>query len=460
MLEVLQVIVLFILFWVWFSVMGGSISKDSTRGRGPQRYDQRYSRSLFASSSVSSWGHYGDQNSTYHTPNHPSASPAPSYNTGRQTQKSLERKYSRIADNYRSIDEVTAALSHAGLESSNLIVGIDVTKSNEWTGARSYGRKSLHYIGTTPNPYQQAISIIGKTLSVFDEDNLIPCYGFGDATTHDQDVFSFNPNDKFCNGFEEVLMCYRDIVPQLRLAGPTSFAPIIERAMTIVEESGGQYHVLLIIADGQVTRSVDTEHGAVSPQEQQTIDTIVRASEYPLSIVLVGVGDGPWDTMKQFDDNIPDRAFDNFQFVNFTNIMSKNIDPARKEAEFALSALMEIPSQYKATLELGLLGRRTGNYPNRIALPPPTYATQSMRNSPRTSRSTSFQNRTPQPYDIGVATAPLSQARNDGQLCPICLVIPKNMAFNCGHQTCSECGEDLSVCPIFRSSISVRIKLY
>ncbi|KAJ0818259.1 putative copine [Helianthus annuus] len=84
-------------------------------------------------------------------------------------------------------------------------------------------------------------------------------------------------------------------------------------ATTIVEESGGQYHVLLIIADGQVTRSVDTEYGQLSVQERKTVDAIRRASDYSLSIILVGVGDGPWDMMKDFDDNIPNRAFDNFQ---------------------------------------------------------------------------------------------------------------------------------------------------
>lgn len=42
--------------------------------------------------------------------------------------------------------------------------------------------------------------------------------------------------------------------------------------------------------------------------------------------------------------------------MNFTEIMSKGIDSSRKETEFALSALMEIPSQYKATIDLGILG--------------------------------------------------------------------------------------------------------
>ncbi|KAK4346511.1 hypothetical protein RND71_032850 [Anisodus tanguticus] len=55
-------------------------------------------------------------------------------------------------------------------------------------------------------------------------------------------------------------------------------------------------------------------------------------------------------------------------------------------------------------------------------------------------------------------TAPSSTF--DNQVCPICLANPKDMAFGCGHQTCCECGRALENCPICRSAIQTRIKLY
>ena len=68
-------------------------------------------------------------------------------------------------------------------------------------------------------------------------------------------------------------------------------------------------------------------------------------------VVQIGVGDGPWDDMNEFDDSLPDRAFDNFQFVEFNAITGSHCDQSVEvqEAQFALQALMEIPDQYQAT---------------------------------------------------------------------------------------------------------------
>ena len=66
-----------------------------------------------------------------------------------------------------------------------------------------------------------------------------------------------------------------------------------------------QFHILLILADGQMEEA------------EATLSALVDASQYPLSIVMVGVGDGPWGLMEDCDDLLPARKFDNFQVAIF-----------------------------------------------------------------------------------------------------------------------------------------------
>ncbi len=77
--------------------------------------------------------------------------------------KSKKHTFYSIGDQFNTLDEVQAALRTAGLESSNLIIGIDFTKSNTWTGERSFGGRCLHDTTAGVNPYQSVISIIGSS---------------------------------------------------------------------------------------------------------------------------------------------------------------------------------------------------------------------------------------------------------------------------------------------------------
>jgi len=264
------------------------------------------------------------------------------------------KEFQNIPDQYQTLAQVTTEIRQAGLESSQLVIGVDFTKSNLWTGAESFNGKSLHDCFTgKPNPYQEVLSIMGRTLQDFDDDKLIPAYGFGDNYSRDRTVLPFKKGPggamRPCQGIEEVLERYLKIAKNVMLAGPTSFAPLIYEAIRIVTQEK-QYHILVIIADGKV-----------DARKEETVEAIVAASMHPISIIMVGVGDGPWDTMEEFDDELPDRNFDNFQFVCLNEVREmaggEDADVARFEANFALAALMEIPDQYKAIQELNLMPR-------------------------------------------------------------------------------------------------------
>jgi E3 ubiquitin-protein ligase RGLG len=58
--------------------------------------------------------------------------------------------FQRIEDKYETLDEVSEALRTAGLESSNLIIALDFTKSTQWTGRKV--RKTALYPPPPPSP--------------------------------------------------------------------------------------------------------------------------------------------------------------------------------------------------------------------------------------------------------------------------------------------------------------------
>lgn len=76
----------------------------------------------------------------------------------------------------------------------------------------------------------------------------------------------------------------------------------------------------MIIADGHVTRSVETGYGQLSPQEQNTINAIAKArlSSFGTLLIFYASGDEPWDVMHNYDNNIPSQAFDNSLVGNKT----------------------------------------------------------------------------------------------------------------------------------------------
>ncbi|KAK6911478.1 C2 domain [Dillenia turbinata] len=224
----------------------------------------------------------------------------------------------------------------------NFMVAVDFTASN----GNPRSPDSLHYIDPSGglNAYQQAIMEVGEVIQFYDSDRRFPAWGFGgrllDGTVSHCFNLSGNPAGFEVEGVGGIMAAYANALHTVPLAGPTLFGQVINKAAELVSHSLSnnhpKYFVLLIITDGIVS------------DLQETKDALVRASDLPFSILIVGVGNEDFKEMEILDADNGKRLESSTGRVATRDIVQ--FVPMREVHDGQLSAvqalLEELPGQF------------------------------------------------------------------------------------------------------------------
>ena len=188
---------------------------------------------------------------------------------------------------------------------------------------------------------------MGKIIEDYDSDKQFPALGFGakipplNQVSHEFFLNLSTQNNPYCSGVEGLLAAYRHSLQSVELWGPTNFSPIINHVSKFAQAyqgDGKQYFVLLILTDGIIT-DLDA-----------TISSIVSASNLPLSIVIIGVGNEDFSAMDALDSDgsllraggrVASR--DIVQFVELRKFLTS--DGNWNKEGLAKEVLAEIPKQ-------------------------------------------------------------------------------------------------------------------
>ena len=205
--------------------------------------------------------------------------------------------------NFSNIDNLKIKIFSEETESNSFIkllkagLNLDLSIAIDFTSSNGYPKceDSLHYISNGfINNYEKAMRENIKIISMYNKSNKYNVYGFGAELNGEfKDIFSINGNDdESIIGLENIISKYKETVNSVYFAGPTLFAPVIKEIKRKVEinyDNNFNYNILLIISDGYI-------HDIT-----ETIDTIIEASKFPISFIIIGVGDNVNYDMKRLN---------------------------------------------------------------------------------------------------------------------------------------------------------------
>ena len=170
----------------------------------------------------------------------------------------------------------------------NLSIAIDFTGSNRHPS----DYYSLHKIKDGfINNYEKAMRENIKIISIYNKQDKYDIYGFG-AEINDEfkEIFNINGTaDPSIEGIDNIISEYKKTVNSVVFSGGTYFSPVIQefkRKLETNKNNDFNYYILLIISDGLI--------GDID----ETIDSIIEASKFPISFIIVGIGADVSNDMK------------------------------------------------------------------------------------------------------------------------------------------------------------------
>ncbi|KAL8166403.1 hypothetical protein V2J09_007902 [Rumex salicifolius] len=187
----------------------------------------------------------------------------------------------------------------------------------------------------------QAIMNVGEVIQFYDSDKCFPTWGFGGRVNGSiSHCFNLNGNPHVpeVTGVEGIMAAYSSALRNVTLAGPTLFSCVIDKAAEFAAQSlaheSSKYYVLLIINDGVLT------------DLQETKDALVRASNLPLSILIIGVGNADFSQMEILDADTGPRLASSTGQLASRDIVQ--FVPMRDEISVVQRLLEELPEQFLA----------------------------------------------------------------------------------------------------------------
>ena len=229
--------------------------------------------------------------------------------------------------------------------------------------------------------FMDAMSAIASQLVGYDSDSKIPLVGFTGKSDLIKESLDSPTNFPLYDGKEarnvnQIQDAYESALRVMKPKGAPQLTPVIERAARMAARPFSQrsqfYQLLIIMLNG--TEKIDDLN--------ETIDTLVKHSPKPLSIMIVGIGEafdkkkrGSFADLATLDIERPFLMYngnpterENFQFYNF----SEYADKPQKLAEAILKSVTSQVLHYTSLHQITPL-KPTGKLPPVII--PPKHST-------------------------------------------------------------------------------------